>query len=118
LSLAAEATVEKVVVVGAPILSVAIVSLKLEKNVTMATKSTKTVVPTPATRTHAAEMESTRTANNVTMHTPATTTPLSIRTQDAVMVLFNQERTVMMETMTMKIVEAMGNHSDTSKTIV
>jgi hypothetical protein len=116
LSLAAEATVEKAVV-GAPILSVAIVSLKLEKNVMMATKSTKTVVPTPA-RMHAAEMESARTANNVTMQTPATTTPLSIRTQDAVMVLFNQERTVMMEAMTTKIVEAMGNRSDTSKTIV
>jgi hypothetical protein len=39
--------VEKAVV-GAPILSVAIVSLKLEKNVMMATKSTKTVVPMPA----------------------------------------------------------------------
>jgi hypothetical protein len=87
--LAAEATVEKVVV-GALILSVAIVSLKLEKNVTMATKSAKTVVPTPA-RMHAAEMESSRAANNLTMETPATTTPLSIRTQDAVMVLFNQE---------------------------
>jgi hypothetical protein len=115
--LAAEATVEKAVV-GAPILCVAIVPLKLEKNVTMATKSTKTVVPMPA-RTHVAEMESARTANNVvTMQTPATTTPLSIRTQDAVMVLFNQERNVMMEMMTMKIVEATGNHSESFKTIV
>jgi hypothetical protein len=117
LSLAVEATVEKVVVVGAPILSVAIVLLKLEKHVMMATKSTKAVVPTTL-RTHTAEMESARTANNVTMQTPATMTPLSIRMHDAVMVLFNQERTVMMETMTTKIVEATGNHADTSKTIV